>query len=303
MLGPCASFSGTEQLHCLVRQKVLAQFDEYGRILQQDITRPLRSLAGQSPAVDVETMAEGLERLRGTFVRKLEENPRFWRTVTAKLGFAVELREEVDRFWKAYGAVVEEQRTRLEHELTGLEETRAVLEKRQAELAAQEQEIAARLKHMETPVWKLPVGLNEAVLLFPLIVAVGFWLCVQHLREGLRLRRIVHGLYVAQDPARRRLTGDQVRVMAPLWIDPADLEQNRAARVAVLAIPPVVFLLACLSVFYLWTLPGSLKGFGLFERYVYGVLYATSLVVLVYGVWVTRAEIQAYSINESAEGP
>ncbi len=56
------------------------------------------------------------------------------------------------------------------------------------ELEALKGEFKARLQNVETPFGWLPVGLNEAVLAFPVLLALVFLVSAAQLAEATRLR-------------------------------------------------------------------------------------------------------------------
>ena len=66
------------------------------------------------------------------------------------------------------------------------------LQRRKMEISEDKERIRARLDNVESPFGSLPVGLDEAVLAFPLIVAAGALLASLALGDQTRLRREYH---------------------------------------------------------------------------------------------------------------
>ncbi|GEM_PF-1908305 len=296
---PCASLDREAWVNCRVRQAVLDQFAEYRRIVKEDIVAPLSTL--ETSTFDLAAVEEGLRRLEEAFESKLKENPRFWETFTGKVGFSVELGEEVDRFWNEYGSLVSEQNREIENRLGDLEKAKTAVEKERKGLEAREEEVIARLSQIESPMGKLPVGLEESVLVFPILLAIGWLMCVSMLGETTRLRLAFHGLYQGQDPTRKIVSDEQVLLVAPLWIDPLSSEQSRRIRYLILAVPFVVFFLGCASVLYLWSLPNTFPNTGTLGRWVYAVLYLLGLPLFAFGFSQISSMARGYLTLEKRE--
>jgi hypothetical protein len=292
---PCGALSGEAWVNCRVRQEVTRQFQEYREILRRDVVGTLQGLSGEAgDLVDRAALEGQIGDLQASFDRKLAGNPRFWRTFQGKQGFYVELDEGVGGFWSRYGSAIETHTGRLEQELNRLQAARTALEQQQARLEAQEEKVAERLSQIEFPLGKLPVGLSESVALFPALVAVGFGICASLLREAVRLRGVLHRLYQQKDPGQAILTDRQIALVAPLWIDPADPDQNRTWRLAALLSPLAVYAAACGLIVYAWTLPeGPGPGAGV-SRWAYGGLYILSLIFFVHGYRKVVAELRGY---------
>lgn len=294
--GLCDVLPPEERLNCRIEEELQSQFAGYQSILNQNVVSPLQPLDDEALAViDLMALEEGLATLQATFEEKLAENPDFWRTLAEKEAFFAELDEEVDRAWREYGSVIKDQNKKLEAELADLQARKAQSEQQQAQLQTQEKQIGERLEQIEFPFGKIPVGLNESVALFPVLLAIGFLVSASLLVETMRLRKAFHTLYQQKDPSRTILTDRQIALITPLWIDPANPEQNQSLQFAILFIPAVIFIVTCGLIFYSWTIPDPFTGAGRLNQWVHGGLYVLSLGVFIYGSQLIFRESRRYS--------
>ncbi|RMF62278.1 MAG: hypothetical protein D6743_12300 [Calditrichaeota bacterium] len=293
---PCGGMAGEEQTNCQVHQFVLAQFDNYGATLRDNVLVPLKSLQNEASLhFDPSILEQGLQQLQSSFKRLLDENPRFWKTYSGKEGFSVRLSEQVSRFWAKYDSVIRNESRHLEKELGALQASKDRLEDQKKALSGQEEVLSTRLSQIESPLGKLPVGLVESVLFFPVLLAIGFLVSTGQFAELIRLRSAFHRLALSKDPARHILTDQQIALTAPLWLDPADHEQKKVIPFLILFAPAFIFVVACGLIFYVWSLPDALSGSGVLNRWVYGALYLVSAGFIVYAALQGRSGVRNYS--------
>jgi hypothetical protein len=298
----CEGRSGDDRMNCLVRDHMLRTFDGYVRSLQADVVEPLRGLPAGSVSLDPGELQRRVDTLRQTLQTKLDANPRFWTTLQGKEGFQVEIDQEITRFWSDVGAPLEDKvrslsaevaRIRREGESSRL--TRELLQKQQAELAV-------RLKDLDSPLGKLPIGLAEAVLVFPLVLAAGFVVALVILVEAVALRAAFHALYQAKDPSHAVITEAQVALVAPLWIDPLRSPRQRLVLAAALAVPALIFVGACVLIAHAARLPDGFAAPGQLPAAAYGVLYALAAIAMTAaGVRLMRA-VRRYDADRAVAG-
>lgn len=283
---PCDSLPDEEWINCKVRQEVLSQFNNYRRILNQGVVSPLNTVGGKAtPIIDRDKLNNQLNELQKSFEMKLTQNPRFWKTFSDKTGFSVELTEEVNNFWREYDPIVKTETEKLEKELEKHKKEKDKLEKERSNLKTENSELTKRLSTIESPLGNFPVGLNDSVLLFPVAVAIGFLVCTFLFSETIRLRKAFHKLYQNKG---------QITLIAPLWIDPANPEQNKPLRLTVFFSPIAFFAGAIVLNFYIRTISDDLTGAGQFNWWVYIGLYVLSLGVFIYGCWQISTELRRY---------
>ena len=295
--GACDSFTDTERITCLVNQEVQRIFIECRNSLQQNIIVQLRSLDEEAAAsIDIAELESGLDQLQITFEAKLDVKPDFWLTFTGKETFFAELQAEVDRFWQEKGSAIEAQYAKLEEELAAFEEDRNDLETDYTQLKAEEVQISERFREIEFPFGSLPIGLAESVAVFPILIAIGFAVVVSALRETIHLRRVFHTLYQQKDPNKTILTDEQIILIAPLWIDPADPLQNKTVQFGILSLPLLVFVAAGVLVSFIWRTSDGTNTI-LLNQWLFGGLYLVSLGIFVFGYWQLVAQLRRYSVS------
>lgn len=295
---PCASIvDRAEWINCRVHLAVLQQFAEYEKILRQEVIQSLKALqdSGAQIPLDPVVLESNVKDLHASFEMKLQENPRFWHTYQDKVGFSVELTEEVNRFWAQYGKTLTAESEKLRQKLQDLEMARKQLETRLVELEEEEKAIETRLAQIESPLGILPVGLTESILIFPLILAVGFFMAASLFAETVKLRKAFHMSYHPGDSGTDHLSDAQVALIAPLWIDPVQMDQKKGLRYAVLLIPFVVFLISYGLIVYLGLLSESALGSRSLIRWVYLPLYLLSFIPFGYGFRNIQGSIRVYS--------
>ncbi|MFZ5519319.1 MAG: hypothetical protein ACOY90_21990 [Candidatus Zhuqueibacterota bacterium] len=279
-----------------IQTEIARRFSEYQSILQQDIYAPLHAIESDTLVVlDVANIAVGLDSLRATFAWKLAANPHFWHTVTGKSSFYLGLETDLDEFRRSYGASIEQQRMKLRNELSRLESSRQAMEKRLSDLQAQIATLDARLKQVEFPFGKLPIGLDESVAVFPIIVAIGFVIAAGFLRDAIVLRDNFHALYQRRDEAREIVTPAQIALIAPLWVDPLKSAKDNAWHYFLFLLPCFIFIASCVLILNTWTMSPTALFAGAFFRWLYFALYVVSALVFIYGFKGVRGAIRSYA--------
>lgn len=294
---PCGSVTDREvRMNCRVAEQVRGQFQRYDDVLENSVLGPIRALpttAGVKP--DTGMLRRGLDSIRVAFEARLSATPRFWERFGGKLDFFGELRGNVDGFWRRFG--FEAQKAALETARRGVDSLKTDLEGRQELLEKQEEALAVRLAQIDSPLGKLPVGLLEAVQLFPLLMAIGFVWCSSVLLELVAIRRALYQGYRRRDPEQAALTDRQLNLIAPLWIDPGETRAQDAGAHVVLLAPIVIYLVGCVLVAYHWIgLTGSEASAGL-DRWLYGTLY----VIAGIGLYVAWRRVQDVARNVRSE--
>ena len=153
------------------------------------------------------------------------------------------------------------------------------------------------LQGISTPFGELPVGLNELVLLFPLLLAAGFLASGSALADTLRLRHAYHKLCWRQDPEQSVFTREHIALVAPLWMDPLDPPRRRLLARVILAVPALLFVLAVLILLVNRLLWGDFMEEARLETWMYALLYLLGLVLIAEGLRRIRIAEQAYRLG------
>lgn len=267
-----------------ILERVQNNFDDYQRTLREQVVEPLQSITDKKIVVfDIDAIEAGLDTLQTDFLEELERNPEFWRRYTGKLAFYGGFDEKIDRFWGIHGAGIEKQSQVINEEIIRLQQTKAEFDSVLAELKTRETLVASRLNQIEFPFGKLPIGLNESIAVFPIILAIGFLMLALLLRDAIQLRKCFHLLYQRKDPNKEILTDEQIMLIAPLWIDPLQpAKKNLLARI-ILSMPFLIFLVSCAMILYSWTIPGFLRLGETLNWWLYGGMFSLSFLLFLFG--------------------
>ncbi len=152
------------------------------------------------------------------------------------------------------------------------------LEAKKQEIAKAKESIKTRLEKVESPFFgTLPIGLNEAVLAFPVIIAVGVLLYGYTLAELIHLRKAYHLVMRNQNPADVQQIDGRINLVLPVWIDPMGEKNRNRRRTAILFLPVLAYCLALILTVYSWLLTDAQYGSAGFIRGVYLVLYLSGI--------------------------
>jgi len=290
--------AGENWANIRIQQEVQRRFDDYKWTITEKILKPLQSLQNDAILViDFATIKPGLDTLQAIFSTEIKQNPQFWITFQGKGETYNKLDKAVQRFWETNGFAIKEQSDLLEKEKPKLEKMKNELDSQLKELHIKETEIENRLKQIEFPFGKLPIGLNESIAVFPVLLAIGFVVLASSLRDTIRLRKNYHKLYQSKDPKQKILTDEQIMLIAPLWIDPLNIKNKNIFSFLILSIPFFIFIVSCSMIFYSWTIPGFLRFGELLNWWLYGGLYALGLLIFIYGYYLVSSAVKSYNEN------
>jgi regulator of replication initiation timing len=286
---PCPPDPPEQRLDCQAREQLFGQFREHLALLEREVAAPLEA---EKPELELEA----------SFERVLAGRPTLWTPVQEGGRSSAQVDEAAwRRFWQEQLMQIRKEAGRLKTELEALKKQLGTLEKEQAQLELQQKEILERqsrlqerLDGLESPLGRLPLGLDESLQAFPALLAVGFLICARQLRDALRLRRGFHGLYLSRDGTGQVLTDEQVALVAPLPIDPADPEQGWIERCAILFLPFVVFAASVTLIVYTWRIGRTAPVLGATHLWYFGGLYGLCLVLFVFGCGQVVIELRRY---------
>jgi hypothetical protein len=104
---------------------------------------------------------------------------------------------------------------------------------------------------VEAPFGEIPVGFNESMAAYPLILSVGLVILAFMLIESMDVRKTFHILSLKKDPRREVFTNEQIALSSPLWIDPISPRITQIFKFILLLIPFIIFILSCYMIFSL----------------------------------------------------
>lgn len=230
-------------------------------------------------------------------------------------------------------AALDRERTRIEaeteaefQELAGKESAMDENERGQAELAAQvarvqkqidelpdpedieeeRAEIETRLASFESPFGTIPIGLKEAVLAYPLILAAGFMVCTLLLSRLLALRGEFRNSLAREQVLSEADVNRRVATLAPLWFDAGRAFWGNPTLVLALLIPFALFVAAGWLILNDWLLQLGDTASAENLRTFYAGLYGLGLAVFAAGLLRVRgawAQYQAVPAPANTKGP
>jgi hypothetical protein len=287
--GECEGAATLDQwVDCMVRRRVAADFAVYDSILQADVL-PLLSLADSAAATRLRGFGSDLEMMETRFADALDQSADFWTTYQGKEGFfRVQLTGALDDFWGRYGSFADSQTTALAARIQQLHDTLTTLDAQLDSLRSEEARVAARVEQIEFPFGKLPIGLSEALAIFPLILGLAFFACAAALSESIRLGSACRDLLRTRDPAAVALTPSQIALITPLWLDPDRHPAELALKFAALLVPLAIAFLAGVQLILAWDLRNAGSVAALSQSALFALLGVSALLFIAGYVLVLR---------------
>jgi predicted nuclease with TOPRIM domain len=142
--------------------------------------------------------------------------------------------------------------------------------------------VTKRIENVESPFGSFPVGLNEALQAFPIIVAAGFLMCILALSELTRLRLNYHQTLRSRYADNNAEVDSNMVMLAPLFIDPCRNTLTNLWRSIVLGIPLLVYILAIYLITFSWSLDESVGENSARIRNIYLFVYIFFVVLLAF---------------------
>ena len=238
----CASQRGDQQLICRIDRFVQFQLCEYEQLFHDQVLPSLAALQDKgTPLFDKAEQQKQFAAVREALHSHVAANPTFWRTYQGKGAMGVRLQDEMERLWADIAERMAPVIENLDQRMQAAHERRAMLKTLNAQLVEQRKELATRLARIQSPIGNLPIGLTESVLLFPIVLAIGFGMASGSLLEQLRLRRALRDAEKEDTGGAGVLSSAELAQIAPLWIELTSGGSQRLARWLLLLTPLLAF--------------------------------------------------------------
>ncbi len=192
---------------------------------------------------------------------------------------------EIDKI-ESERAALAEQQAQIESRLVALPDPAKIDEERAR--------IETRLSSFQSPFGTLPIGLNEAVLAYPLILAVGFTICALLLGRLLYLRSELHSLLQRQMPAALEDVNRRLEALAPIWFDPQRWAWRNVGAAVAFGVPLVLFGATGWLILNDWLLHLGDTPSAVNIRIFYGIVYAVGVAIFVAGIVCLVAAAKRY---------
>jgi len=257
----CNSFPNAteEKIQCEVNTQVQILFNEYDQLINRAI-KELKDIDNSSQrTIDIHGLEEGAKNLTSQFEKTLSENPKFWKIFEEKGNFFLEINKHVQKFWTNYGSDVDSEIKRLETNLQNFLEYERNLKMKINQLNEQQAEIKKRLQEFESPIGKLSIGFDDLITFFPAAILAASLVIFSTLVDSITVRKVYYELYPITDHS-PVLDPEDVVIIAPLWLDPKDKDQNKPIRWLVLSLPSIIYFVSIGLIIFSWSLTESSLG-------------------------------------------
>lgn len=287
--------------NCNVIKRVTTQFNDFNSTLRTEIPTLLKNVHDPSVSDKVSAMSHGLDKLSKVFTAILHDQvvkqPNFWHTYQVKSELYSRLTNELNNFWDQYGSTIG---TTLNSKNKTLTDKKVDLEAQRNITKSNKDELANQLKNIQFPFGNIPIGLNQAIVIFPLALAAGFAIYCYLLGDTIQLRRALYESYKKGETDNDIIKDLKMKVslIAPLWIDPNKSIKSNIKGWAILLVPVVIFVVSWSLISYGWnyiidedirtTFPYDKQWYVNFYTY----LYYFSLIFIGYGI--VRISIEWY---------
>lgn len=270
----CVAATEDRVIGCLVADLSRDLFRDYRDTLETEVLQPLEA-AGLLDRLraDRASLSGALDQLEQRLEERLRAKPDFWHSVDEKSSFFQAVGSDMEELWGKYDRTIEGLAASLQDEEGNLRQAQADLDGKRGEMSKLRDEFKSRLKEIETPFGRLPVGLNEALLGFPVLLAVGFLVCAVQLADARRLRLAFAAIYRRSDPGGTIVGEREIALVAPLWPAP-----ERSGGLLLMLAPFLVFAIAVGVVLYSWRMTDSFRAVGSLSLGIFFALYAVSLI-------------------------
>lgn len=263
---------------CAIKHRIATTFVRYNSLFNTTVLPRVTTVRGNGVAglTPVDTAMDRL-RLR---LGKLIDSPsqpvthEWWRTGEGKDSFWVDLGRGIDSVWQGSG--VPRERDRLRDQVVHIRSSRNHLLDERRRLKQEEVILANRVADMKSPAGAIPASLDDSIRLFPVLIAIGFALCVAPLTNAATLRRVLQARYRELDPQGQTFSARNVSLIAPLWVDHLGPKRSAIVQALVLALPILPFVCG----FRIATRPTDSLG-----RAIYTALYFVAAVTIILSYW------------------
>jgi hypothetical protein len=246
--------SSDEFITCNVNQKGLTLIAGYNNTIFNKVIIPLQ--ANASKLFNLTSLKMKTNDLVKSF-REVSSSLDLSESVIIKETAAEQQNKLLNEYWNEFGSVIGGEINKINPSLQMLLAKHNNLTSEKQQYAAAKGNITYRLNEVQFPVGKLPLGINEAISLFPFGIIAGFIVVTVLFYKSIILRKKYHLDYVRNFDYNFERTGKMISEELPVWIDPLSPWYTQIAKSGVMLIPFVIFLLSWSLIVQSWSLNSS----------------------------------------------
>jgi len=239
----CAGSQGVNRDTCRVDRFVQYQLCGYEQSFTKRILPALATLQEENSSLfDSDELERQFNVVRESLRQHVADNPTFWHTYRDKTGMSIKFNNEIKKLWSAIAIRMEPVMKGLGERITNIRDMRTSLKKDRDALKEQREKLMVRLTRIQSPIGNLPIGLTEAVLLFPIILVIGFCMATASLLEQLRLRTVLRDSEADVENTGNILSSKELAKVSPLWIESSNTSLQKFGRWLLMLIPVLAYL-------------------------------------------------------------
>lgn len=295
----------TEYIRCNVVQKSLQLFKNYNETIFNDVIQSLYSIDKKDfETINITKLKSETHDLQYAFNNILVETPEISSFYPSKISVMEQLQTEVDNYWAEYNETIGDEIRMINSTSKELLNEKNILERDSKQLNNTKEEIKQRISDIEFPFGKIPIGINEAIYIFPISLAIGFVIAIYPLHSNLILRKEIFQSYKETDISQTVYNINNIPKVLPIWFDSLSPPYMQITKLIIMLLPFAVFIISWVVIENLW---GN-NQFNItdnpmfydrdFNHNIYRIVYASSSIVFVYGYVKTIKDYKRHSIRK-----
>ena len=273
----------------LVIKKAKSQLDQIINTVKENVTSPLRALHDKSlvqPDIleaKIDNQSQIIKNnIRMSDFKTVAEKGASFRMYTLNISDSIKGGLDYGIVSKIFNQSIKD-----------LNQNMAVLEEK-------EKNIISRINQVQFPFGNIPIGLDELISIFPIVLAIGTTICVFTLRDTITLRRDLDKWYQSNVGGNNISVSDDLSLIAPIWINPIAPKLDQIIKFSILIVPLLIYALIALyqisfgwggeDIGKLFTFPGEREG----NIQIFTVLYTIFAITIAYSYWKFIIQLRHY---------
>lgn len=160
-----------------------------------------------------------INEMENEFLDIIFQNPSYWKNESEAKNVYTYINNTINNFISQHNITIlfAHPETFLQGPLElGSITAQSSLLKSKNETEKKESDIENRLKELETPLGKIPIDLNDAIMAYPFVSSVLFSICAHFLIGAIKIRKEFHLFYRYKNTKIYEITNEQIHNIAPI---------------------------------------------------------------------------------------